>query len=37
MTNPLTLDVIRMAIANRSAGFRRITPFAPAGGSGAQQ
>ena len=34
MTEPLTLDVIRTALTNRAAAFRRITHFQPAGGQG---
>jgi hypothetical protein len=33
MTSPLTLDVIRTALTNRAAAFRRVTCFQPAGGS----
>lgn len=29
--NPLTLDIIRTALANRAAAFRRVTRFEPAG------
>jgi CRISPR-associated protein Csb1 len=32
--NPLTLDIIRTALANRAAAFRRVTRFEPAGGPG---
>jgi hypothetical protein len=31
MTNPLTLEIIRTALANRAAAFRRVTRFEPAG------
>ncbi|MBK1632154.1 type I-U CRISPR-associated protein Cas7 [Thiohalocapsa halophila] len=34
MTSPLTLDVIRTALTNRAAAFRRVTCFQPAGGPG---
>jgi CRISPR-associated protein Csb1 len=34
MTQPLTLDAIRTALAERAAAFRRITFFEPAGGPG---
>lgn len=34
MMNPLTLDVIRTALTNRAAAFRRVTCFQSAGGPG---
>ena len=36
MTNTLMLDVIRAALANRAAAFRRVTRFEPAGGAGSE-